>query len=160
MRHLIRTTLGAGLLLGAMSCTEPSQPAAETPEPAPEKTATGTFDQHSYARPDEAAVTHLNLDVTVDFEARVIHGVASYDLTNKTGTNQLVLDAKELDIEKVTLNDGRATANFTLGAADAVLGQALTITIDDQTERVNIHYRTSPKAEALQWLEPSMTAGK
>ncbi|MEX2088191.1 MAG: M1 family metallopeptidase, partial [Bacteroidota bacterium] len=46
-----------------------------------------------------------------------------------------------------------------LGDVVQFLGQALTIDITPQTKEVTIAYHTNPNAAALQWLEPSQTAG-
>ncbi len=53
--------------------------AAETPAPAPQR------DPHSYGRPDEAAVEHLSLDLTVDFEQHRLRGSAALRLANPKG---------------------------------------------------------------------------
>ena len=37
-------------------------------------------DHHSYSRPDEAVVTHLNWNAAVDFDTRVITATATYDI--------------------------------------------------------------------------------
>jgi leukotriene-A4 hydrolase len=70
-----------------------------------------------------------------------------------------VLDTSELTIERVTAADGTALT-FTLGEKDPILGQPLTVDLPPNVSSVIITYRTSPGAEALQWLSPSQTAGK
>ena len=55
---------------------------------------------------------------------------------------------------------GFTPAQFTLGAADKVLGAPLTIQLPPQATRVHIEYETSPNASGLQWLDPAQTAGK
>ena len=47
-----------------------------------------------------------------------------------------------------------------VGVAGGVFGAPLEIDIKPQTGSVTIEYTTSPDAAALQWLEPSQTAGK
>lgn len=116
-----------------------------------------TSDPHSRSRPNEVVVRHIALELTVDFEARRLAGSATYDLEHRTpGATQLVLDTWQLDIEKVTGDDG-TDLSFTLGEGDPVLGSALTIEVG-AAERVVVHYATSPEARAVQWLEPEQTA--
>lgn len=115
-------------------------------------------DVHSYARPAEAFVTHLDLDITVDFASQTISGEAQYQIQNEGKSNLIILDSRNLDIQKVLL-DGQQETRFALGAEQPYLGQALEISIQPTTRTITIVYRTSPGAAALQWLEPQQTAG-
>lgn len=117
-------------------------------------------DPHSFSRPDEVAVKHLDLDVTVDFKTQKISGKASLIIENKTGASQLVLDARDLHIERVTLDDSETETTFNLGDPQPYLGQSLTIDISPATKIVQVQYSTSPDAAAVQWLTPEKTAGK
>lgn len=117
-------------------------------------------DVHSYAQPNEARVTHSTLDLRVDFDKKTLSGSVTHTIT---GANKLVLDAKDLTIGRTeTSADGQnfSAAEHTLGPADPILGSALTIPFPAGTKFVRVHYTTSPTAVALQWLEPSQTAGK
>lgn len=116
-------------------------------------------DPHSFAVPAEVAVEHLKLDLTVDFPQKRLTGRASLRIANKVGAERLLLDTRNLDIQRVTLDGGQAT-RFTLRDPDPLLGRALEIEIAPQTRWVNIDYSTRPEAAALQWLEPAQTAGK
>ncbi len=116
-------------------------------------------DEHSYANPAEAAARHLDLDIKVDFEQQIISGVASYDIEHMSG-DKMIFDAKGLEILKVTLGEEEQSTTFDLGANDDLLGQPLTVQLQENTTRVNIHYSTTTGAEALQWLNPQQTAGK
>ncbi|UOQ77456.1 M1 family metallopeptidase [Hymenobacter sp. 5516J-16] len=118
-------------------------------------------DPHSYARPAEVSVHHLALELTVDFASRTLVGVATWQLSNHHGATELVLDARALLIEAVLLDGPTGSPTvFALGPEDAVLGQALRITITPATAAVTIRYRTTPGAAALQWLTPEQTAGR
>ena len=114
-------------------------------------------DTHSYAKPNEAVAKHLQLDIDVNFDQKIITGTATYTIENYAGT-EIVFDAKNLNIEKATV-DGKEV-NFALGANDAVLGQSLTIPIEDDSKKVAITYETTDKTEALQFLNPQQTADK
>jgi aminopeptidase N len=115
-------------------------------------------DIHSYARPWEARVTHVALDLTADFTAKTLAGSATLDVERAAGAREIVLDTKGLTIERVTTAN-QTPLKFTLGAADAILGQPLTAELP-ASGPVVVFYRTSPDAAALQWLAPSQTAGR
>ena len=114
---------------------------------------------HSWSRPEEAAVEHITLDLNVDFAKKQLAGTAALRIKNSGNANKLVLDARDLTINKVTLDNG-SPAQHRLGDAQETFGAPLEIDITPQTKVVTIEYVTSPNAAALQWLEPAQTAGK
>ena len=115
-------------------------------------------DTHSFARPDEAVVRHLALDLTVDFTRHQLSGSATLQIEHR-GARELALDSNGLSVGSVTLDDG-TRAKFSLGESQPYLGRALTIAIAPQTKSVKIDYQTSPDAAAVQWLDPQQTAGQ
>ncbi|HEX7833481.1 MAG TPA: M1 family metallopeptidase [Thermoanaerobaculia bacterium] len=115
-------------------------------------------DIHSFARPEEAVVRHLALDLDVDFEWQRLSGSATLQMDVKDGATELVLDSNGLAIERVTLDD-TSDAQFSLSNIKPFLGQSLTIGIKPDTKWVKIEYATSPDAAAVQWLGPEQTAG-
>lgn len=114
-------------------------------------------DPHSFSRPDEARVTHLALDLEVDFQARALVGRAVWDFT-RSSANSITFDVRHMDIKRVEAQG--KPLKFTLGQEDPLLGQALIIELPSGVEQVAIDYVTRPEAAALQWLEPQQTAGK
>jgi len=116
-------------------------------------------DIHSFAKPEEARVTHVALDLRADFPARVLSGTATLSIERAPGASQIVLDTHKLTIEGVSARGGSAL-EYSLGDADPILGQPLTIGLPADVKEIVIAYRTRPDADALQWLEPSQTAGK
>jgi|TARA_B110000967_G_C18900171_1_gene574214 leukotriene-A4 hydrolase len=135
-------------LIFMISCTE-SKKGTETLKYVEEP--------HSYAQPNEAVITHLNLDIDVNFGTEVISGSASYAIDNNNAS-QIILDAKNLVIEKVQA-DGKDT-EFSLGTYDESLGQPLNIKINGSTKNITVFYQTTDKTEAVQWLNPQQTADK
>lgn len=113
-------------------------------------------DVHSYARPAEARVTHVALDLDADFEAHQLAGTAALTIAAAPEAGEIVLDTRDLAIERVTDAAGQPLA-FELGEPDPVLGQPLTIALPEAGDRVVVHYRTSPDAAAVQWLAPAQT---
>jgi leukotriene A-4 hydrolase/aminopeptidase len=120
-------------------------------------------DFHSYANPSAVRLRHLDLDWDVLFDQKILKGTAVLTIERTSQTEPLILDTRDLKIEKVeTSVDGVAysTADFRLGSSDKILGASLTIPLPARADRVRIHYSTSPGASGLQWLEPAQTAGK
>ncbi|MGZ5432626.1 MAG: M1 family metallopeptidase [Thermoanaerobaculia bacterium] len=115
-------------------------------------------DIHSFARPDEAVVRHLALDLTVDFEGKRLAGSAMLQIETSGDARELVLDTHGLTIDRVTLGDG-SDAQFTLGDTKPHLGAPLTIAITPSTRLVRIEYASAPDAAAVQWLSKEQTAG-
>jgi len=116
-------------------------------------------DPHSYSEPGKAVVKHLELDIKVDFDKKSISGKAAYNILNNQ-SSEIIFDTRNLIIDKITLGENEKETMFSLSANDSIFGQALTVTIDKNTTRVNIYYATTEGAEALQWLTPQQTAGK
>ena len=116
-------------------------------------------DPHSYARPAEARVTHVDLDLRADFARKVLEGSATLTVEAAPQATEIVLDTRALEIAAVSDSNGGALA-YERGAADPLLGQALTITLPADRRTIVVRYRTSPSAEALQWLSPEQTAGR
>lgn len=136
------------ILLCLSNCTEPKK----------EKMISAYVeDFHSYAQPNEAVISHLDLDINVDFNKKEITGKAHYIIKNNAAS-VIVLDTKFLVIEQVQ-SDGKDTT-FTLGEFDELLGQPLIIDIKEDTKTITVFYKTTDKTEALQWLNPQQTADK
>jgi len=122
-------------------------------------------DVHSFATPADVRVRHIDLDLEVDFETRVIRGTATLRVERiaKDTSKPLVLDSRGLKIEAIEASsDGKAFEKtaFERGKADPILGQALTVHAPVAVTAVRVRYATGPKAAALQWLAPNQTAGK
>jgi len=115
-------------------------------------------DIHSFARPDEAVVRHLALDLDVDFDRKRLTGSATLQIETSGDARELVLDTNGLTIGRVTLDDGSETT-ATLGEAKPHLGAPLSIVVKPTTKSVRIEYASAPDAAAVQWLSKEQTAG-
>jgi aminopeptidase N len=130
-------------------------------KPVEDRHTTPVFnDAHSFAQPAKAVVTHLDLDISVDFTNRLIRGTASWKIINLGETDTIVFDTRQVRIEKVTLDEDETPAVFSLGEEVEFLGKALRVVIKKNTGKVNIHYSTEKEAAALQWLDPQQTGDK
>lgn len=147
-------------ILGA--CNTADQKTEETEaQPVAELTHDEEFtnDPHSFSNPWEAVTKHLKLDLDIDFESHIISGVARYQIAKKGSADKIIFDIDSIDIQKVTLNHNESGAIYSIDKGND-FGQRLTVNIHKNTNSVNIYYRTSPNATALQWLRPEQTLGK
>ena len=102
---MIRTfALAAALSLGLAACSEggaPPKSDGQTPMVAPVLDTPDAVDIHSFAKPLVARVTHVALDLNVDFDAKRIGGTATLDIDRKPDAKEIVLDDKGLEIESI-----------------------------------------------------------
>lgn len=154
MRLLSNITAGICLLSLIIACNPKDQSASDMTT----KDKPSTADVHSFAKPDEAVITNMNLELVADFGFKVLTGTVTYDIRVNEGANEIVLDTRELEIIRVSV-DGELV-NFTLGDEEPWLGRPLTIPVTSASKKLEIVYATKPESAALQWLDPSQTAGK
>ncbi|PIE65343.1 MAG: hydrolase/aminopeptidase, partial [Deltaproteobacteria bacterium] len=100
----------------------------------------------------------MDLDLEVDFDSNTITGTAVCLLVSPVGGGPLDMDTRDLAILGARDADGNALP-YHLHEADDVLGSKLSVELPAGCESFTVEFRTSPGASALQWLEPSMTAG-
>jgi len=113
-------------------------------------------DPHSYADDSQVETASLALRARVDFASKTLAAEAQLVFA-RPGGGRLDLDTRDLAIERVVGPGGEL--RFTLHPAEPILGARLAIELPEGTPWVRVHYRTSPHASALQWLEPAQTAG-
>lgn len=113
-------------------------------------------DHHSYSKPAEAVVTHLDWNAVVDFESRTIAATATFDLETSDNAEKVILDIRELDILSVQV-DGKDSP-FNIGEEQEFIGSPLSIEITPSTKKVSITYNTQPGADAFLWVEGSEDA--
>lgn len=156
---ILRTfLLASALSLSACQTVRAPLPAA-APAVAPVLATADAADPHSFARPLEARVTNLALDLAVDFTAKAVSGTATLDIDRRPDAREIVLDSDGYEVSAVTDAVTGAPLAFAYGARDQALGRPLTIQLAPTTTKVRIAY-TARNAAALQWLAPSQTAGK
>ncbi|MEO5590268.1 MAG: aminopeptidase, partial [Gemmatimonadaceae bacterium] len=143
----------ASLCLASIACSPAGDKAASDPGlPAL------TRDIHSYARPEQARVTNVSLDLTPDFTSQRISGTARLAITRAAGADSVILDVRDLDIKAVT-DTKKAPLGYNVGAAKEFLGSPLAIALPATGDTIVIEYSTSPNAAAVQWLSAAQTAG-
>jgi len=169
MRHSGMRSVIAGLGLGLGLVAAPSMGADTSPlDP--------TLDYHSFANVDQFRVTHIELDLRIDLEAKVINGVVALEFKRlDPHATQLVLDTKGLMIDDVSQKAtdvlGATEKNQTIWVSrpfhmekpDPILGSALVIELPPSrktVESIRVDYETQANASALQWLTSKQTAGR
>lgn len=135
------------LLLFGMAC-----------QPTEESGPTYSYDPHSFAKPNEAIVAHLDWQAKVDFDKRLIHATASWRIRQQAGVREISFDTDSLEILKVWLDDD-PSPNWSQSARKPHIGAALVVEITSRTQLVHIQYRTNAGAKALQWLDKDQTQG-
>jgi leukotriene-A4 hydrolase len=124
------------------------------------------LDPHSYNDTDQPEVAKLSLIATVNFAEKILEASAYLELREPMLLEgPLDLDTRGLTIESVEAIDftGRKIGEviqWQLDPPEPILGSRLHIWLPVRTLAVEIEYRSSPDASALQWLDPQQTAGK
>lgn len=120
-------------------------------------------DIHSFSNPESVRVKDVSLDLTVDFERKVLDGSATLSFDAATDAEPLMLDTRALNVSKAEASlDGTTflATEFGLGKEQPILGSPLRVQLPKGAVKVRIWYSTSPEASGLQWLDPAQTAGK
>ncbi|DBB10759.1 hypothetical protein WJX82_009512 [Trebouxia sp. C0006] len=124
-----------------------------------------TQDHSSFANYLQAAVTHIDLDLSVHFDSKTVGGTAELHVNvNQSGTAELLLDTRDLIINSVVDKHTGQDLPFKFAEEHKALGTKLTIGFDKklsegQSIDIVISFSTMPKSTALQFLDPSQTGG-
>ena len=119
-------------------------------------------DPNSFSRPDEVKVVNLFLKLDIDFKKKILNGSVTLTIERaKENATHLVLDSRDLSINKVFSEETGESLDFTVGPGGYV-GSKLEIRLPNESSRLKIKvvYSTSENCTALQWLPPEQTAGK
>jgi aminopeptidase N len=134
------------------------------------------LDYHSFANVEQFRVTHVELNLRVDFPHTVLFGAVALEIKRlDPRATELVLDTRDLDIrdvsERATDVLGATSKSettwvsrpFHFQKADPILGSPLVIELPPSkrtTHLIKIEYVTSPEASALQWLTEKKNPGR
>ncbi|XP_025921860.1 leukotriene A-4 hydrolase [Apteryx rowi] len=126
--------------------------------------AAAVVDTSSFSSPSCCLTRHLYLRCRVDFGARALRGTAALTArAEREALRCLVLDTKDLQVFKVTVNG--QDAKFGFGQKHSFKGTPLEIAFPFELRRgqeaiIEISFESSPKSSALQWFTPEQTSGK
>src|SRR6187549_2700110 len=97
---LVKTTIFVALFL-TISCNTSTSP---TPSTAPSSSgvtspageAAANRDVHSYSNPEKIRISHIDLDLDVQFERKILKGTATHTLERAAdaGSSPLILDTR------------------------------------------------------------------
>ena len=127
--------------------------ACGAPSSSPPRDASGgpqgsRHDVHSYANLTQVRVRHLDLDLEVLFDERILRGTATLTVDHvQPDADTIVLDTRDLTIRRVetsTPNTGTWPATFQVGSADPILGAPLTVFLPPDTTHVSGSVRDQP----------------
>jgi len=158
MRNKILSVLAISLSL--MACNSDEKSSSMKDEKKVEIKEISTSDAHTYAKPNEVVVKHLDWAATVDFDSSMIVATAKWTIENKTGAKEVYFDTRGLSIDYVTIGNNDEFTTFRLEPEVMYVGQKLIVDITPNTDVVRIYYRTTEKSDALQWLTKEQTADK
>lgn len=156
----------AAALFLLSACSLTGEAPAEAPKVAPILGSKDAQDVYSFARPQEARVSHVSLDLDLDFDKQLVSGKAVLDVLAKPGVDTVVLDTDGLKIASVTDGAGQPL-QWELGQAvegdeNSLHGAPLTVRIgasdSEEPRQITVTY-SAANADALQWLSPEQTAG-
>ena len=151
MNVIARAFLTCLVLMPLMSCVNDNISNTPTvPEPR---------DTHSFADPDVARTVHVDFDIDVDFDTRIISGTARH-MIEHDGASEFIFDSKGLNILKITINDGDEDINFSFTEEDPIKGKGVIVPISKIVRSITVYFFTDPEAAALGWLTPEQTANK
>ncbi len=156
MRLLAPLTLLLALACSACSGGSSDAPEAAAPMISPILTSKDAQDPWSYAKPAIARVTHVALDLDLNFDKKQVGGKVTLDVLAKPGVETVILDSDGLVISSVTDEAGKALP-FKVGPT--VAGKGAPVTIGMGARRKIVITYSAPDAAALQWLNPEQTAG-
>ena len=76
----------------------------------------GNKDPHSHLNLSGPVVTHLDLQLQVNFEKELLTGKASWTIKNEEQSTAIIFDDAGLNITKVTLGEDEKETTFEVGS--------------------------------------------
>jgi hypothetical protein len=126
----------AAILLSFASLVAPAA-AQDAPMVSPILTDEEAKDPWTFAEPEVARVTHVALDLVLDFAGKTVVGSAALDIQAAPGADTVVLDSQDLAVSKVTDVLGNPLP-FTLGEPVEGKGAPLTVVFGN-ARKVIVH---------------------
>lgn len=87
-------------------------------------------DPASFSNFQEVQITHIDLDWEINFDTNVINGAAFLHLNVSKSTDKVILDTRDLNVNKIYLNNEPVQFSFNKGT---VLGDELRIQVPTLT---------------------------
>lgn len=161
--RIVATIIAPLFLFGLWSCGEEeiTTEVADTAGEGQSEMAASTEppkDDHTLSNYQEVPVSHVHLNLLVDFDNEILTGSVVHTINNSNGSEYAVFDTKNLEITGVKVDGNRV--EYQMGTPDELLGTPLEVPITKASKEVEILYSTTKGTEALDWVNPELTAGK
>jgi aminopeptidase N len=114
-------------------------------------------DRHSYSDLTQGKISHIHLNIQVDFEAHILKVKADYQLEEPV-SDSFFLDTSGIDLTQATANGQDLRWEF--DDQDELLGERLHLKNLKNVSSFRLIFNTFREARALQWLPALQTAGK
>ena len=141
-------------------------------EESKQESKSSIVDPCSFANNNEIKSTHTHLDLTVDFDNKILFGSVdlSFECISDSKVSTIILDTRELNIKSIYLTNDKDKKQLKYSLLDGnekvpTFGKPLKIELSQSLKskdkiKISIEYSTSPSAQAIQWLTPEQTLGK
>ncbi len=117
-------------------------------------------DPHSWADLTQGITETVELSLRVDFASKRLEGSAVLRFREPLRGGPLDLDSRALEVTACADPETKRALPFEVAAGDAIRGERIRVECPKGLAALEVRYRTSPQASALQWLSPAQTAGK
>ena len=117
------------------------------------------MDMHTLSNYQDLPISNTHLELYVNFQEKKLKGSVTHQFDKNRKVDLLKLDTKYLKIDSIQDGNGNSL-EYSFGEFDELLGSALSVILNSQSNEVVIFYETTNKSEALDWLLPNQTAGK
>lgn len=117
------------------------------------------MDTHTLSNYQDLPILNTHLELAVNFQKKILKGSVTHRFDDNRKVDILKLDTKYLKIDSIQDGNGNSL-EYSFGEFDELLGSALSVILNSQSNEVVIFYETTNKSEALDWLLPNQTAGK
>jgi leukotriene-A4 hydrolase len=108
----------------------------------------------SYSNIKEVSFKKLDLELDINLPSKTIYGIARYTINNTT-SDTIILDIKDISIQKVTSGTKSKESNISygIGIEDSIQGNPLVISIKPDTKFITIYYQTNENSKELNWID-------
>ena len=118
-------------------------------------------DIHTYGNAGEVRPTHLSLDLTLNFDKKIIEGTCELTLEYASARTPQYLDLDINAMKVLSVKAGDKTLEFDTEMKRNYMGERLRIGLGGTSwKKIVVSYVTSPSAGAVQWLAPEQTTSK
>ena len=122
-------------------------------------------DINTFSNYEQILQTNLELNFNIDFEEKIIHGLAKIYFKSLKDGEVIVLDTRALKINSITDSDTGELLDYILDTQYELNSNGVPLKIykeysKDEIVTILISFDTTEKGTSVQWLTPEQTSGK